>query len=119
MTDEQIEKGLECLASEKDVLCAGCEYRHFDGNTCHKANAKDAIALIQRHRAEIDRLTTELEAMRMECNSLKMRLACSRAGAVGEFMLRVLDLFPSDKKFTTISRATIWQIAQEMKEGEQ
>ncbi len=56
MTDEQIIKGLECLASEKDVLCAGCEYRHFRGYTCHKANAKDAIALIQRQKAEIDKL---------------------------------------------------------------
>lgn len=56
MTDEQIEKGLECLASEKDVLCAGCEYRHFNGYTCHRANAKDALDLIQRQKAEIEKL---------------------------------------------------------------
>ena len=66
MTDEQIIKGLECLASEKDVLCAGCEYRHFEGYTCHDENAKDAIALIQQKKAEIERLSVENERLKAE-----------------------------------------------------
>ena len=77
MTDEQIEKGLECLASEKDVLCAGCEYRHFNGYTCHRANAKDALDLIQRQKAEVAVLTEQLKS--------------ARADAVREFAKRLLS----------------------------
>lgn len=42
--DEKIINGLACLANEKQVLCAS-----------------DAIALIQRQRAEIERLKTKIK----------------------------------------------------------
>ena len=59
MTDNEIIKALECIASDKDVLCKGCSYNKYYLNQCHKENAKDAINLINRQKAEIERLLVE------------------------------------------------------------
>lgn len=118
MTDEQIIALIK--TARQNGLTSGGTLGHHAGWCDDVADClEELLDTTQRHRADIDRLTTELEAMRMECNSLKMRLACSRAGAVGEFMLRVLDLFPDDKSYAIISRTTIKRFAQEMTEGEQ
>ena len=61
MTDNEIIKALECVASDKDVLCKGCSYNKYYLNQCHKENAKDAIDLINRQKAEIERLKKEIE----------------------------------------------------------
>lgn len=78
MTDEQVIKALECLASEKDVLCAGCEYRHFNGYTCHKANAKDALTVIQRQKGEIERLENFFTDVRLRQQEATMRVLSDR-----------------------------------------
>lgn len=59
LTDNEVVKALECVASDKDVLCKGCSYNKYYLNQCHKENAKDAIALINRQKAEIERLEKE------------------------------------------------------------
>ena len=97
LTEEQIVKALECCMA--GGLCH--EYPCYSG-ACVVGGGY-ALALIQRQKEEIERLTD--------------RLAAARADAVREFGDRVLALFPCDKKYTAISRATIKQIAQ-MTEGE-
>lgn len=61
MTDNEIIKALECPASEVDVLCAECPYRTHNGLTCHSALAKDAIDLINRQKAELQKAKAELK----------------------------------------------------------
>ena len=56
MTDEQIEKALACCPYEPN--CEECPCDNF----CTKGNVyDDALALIRRQKAEINRLTLELE----------------------------------------------------------
>ena len=97
MTEEQIVKGLECCVFKSK--CEECPYeaRCWD-------LSKDAAAIIKRQKAEIERLTEQLNT--------------ARADAVREFADKVLDLFPDDKSWTIISRTTIKRFVQEMTEGE-
>ena len=55
-TDDEIIKALECIASKEAVLCAGCEYKKYDGLACHRIGARNALALINHQKAEIKRL---------------------------------------------------------------
>ena len=77
MTDNEIIKALECIASDKDVLCKGCSYNKYYLNRCHKENAKDALDLINRQKAEIERLEdvnirlTKAEAIKEFAERLK------------------------------------------------
>lgn len=59
MTDKEIIKALECIASKKDVLCKNCTYNKYHLMECHRTASKDAIDLINRQQAEIERLQTE------------------------------------------------------------
>lgn len=54
MTDEQIKKALECIASEKDVLCKNCAYNKYYLTKCHKMTAKDALDLINRQQTAFE-----------------------------------------------------------------
>ena len=105
-------------------------------DTLHIRNAvlADAIENYQSEimvtRGEVERLTEENEGLRAKVMALNhhadqadavlyalQHLFDTRADAVREFAEKVIALFPCDKRFTTISRATIEQIAQEMLEG--
>lgn len=55
MTDNEIIKMLHCLRGEK-ISCDICGNLKFTYPLCKHKVAKDAIALIQRQQAEIDRL---------------------------------------------------------------
>lgn len=55
MTDTEIIKGLECIASEKDVLCKDCSYNKYYLTKCHKMTAKDALDLINRQKELIEK----------------------------------------------------------------
>ena len=59
MTDNEIIKALECLTGEM-IPCKDCpysaNYTHFD---CQRQVAKDALDLINRQQAEIERLSAE------------------------------------------------------------
>lgn len=62
---------------------------------------------VNRQQAEIERLQIEKD------NLIKTYAECATV-LVKEFAERVLDLFPADKNFTTISRFTVRQILKEM-----
>ena len=59
MTDNEIIKALECLTGES-IPCKDCpysaNYTHFD---CQRQVAKDALDLINRQKAEIERYERE------------------------------------------------------------
>lgn len=130
MTDEQIEKALELCASPEGDCCAlGCPYAVFlktrSCKLCMDILADDALALIKRQKAEIEKLIDECGSQSVlwrdnfasVYETAKETIkAEARTEAIREFEKAVMELFPSDKKFTTISRASIMQIAREMTE---
>lgn len=78
MTDNEIIKALEyCTSSDiSHSSCRDCPcFEHPEG--C--VTLKDALALILRQKAEIERLTTELVGMRGAANSYKMHYDKSQA----------------------------------------
>ena len=76
MTDEQIIKALECCATDDGDDCFQCPYGNIvykSGNGgCVNRCRKDVLDLINRQKAEIERLNVELKAMRGTENSYKL-----------------------------------------------
>ena len=82
LTDEQIIKALECCISHKgNVACkSGCPFHEQelcieDGD----ALLKHSLNLINRQKAEIEKLNVELVGMRGACESYKMHYDNARA----------------------------------------
>lgn len=71
MKDEEIKKALECCKNGNP--CSSCPYngKCTDEDFNDNYLIKDVIALITRQQAEIERLETELKAMRGAANSYK------------------------------------------------
>lgn len=86
MTDEQIIKALECCADQSNSkACQECPYNTKALN-CVRYIVVDALALIQRQKAEIERLTNDNEDLFGKCGEfgaritmLKAQLATARA----------------------------------------
>ena len=71
MTDNEIIKALECCAVHGLLKCEKCPKKN-EGVTCMYALSKDALDLIKRQKAEIEKLNVELVGMRGACESYKM-----------------------------------------------
>lgn len=86
-TDEDLIKALEhCTSSTTGEACNGCPFCKTD--VCVEMdNALNiyALDLINRQRAEIERLTIKLDAMRSAANSFKMHYNNGRSEAIKEF----------------------------------
>ena len=66
-TDEEIIKALECCVNGKSIVevCSRCPF-FLDGN-CTDLLKQNALALINRQKAEIEKLTTERDEARRDC----------------------------------------------------
>ena len=58
MTDNEIIKALECLAG-KDVYCSKCAYNGM--SHCREKVGENALNLINRQKAEIEKLREEVK----------------------------------------------------------
>ena len=98
MTDNEIIKALECCIHDDYDYCEECPY--LKNKPCHEGLIQDAFNLINRQKAEIERLETELgfaKAFRKETDaefSLMHRkygnmLKTAKAEAVKEFAERL------------------------------
>ena len=132
MTDEQIIKALECCKHDDCDNCPNCF-----GN-CESNLATHSLDLINRQKAEIERLEKENIALNRRAmpasgtilsvgNALlfaenkedyDITINTIKAEAIKEFENKILELFPFDKNFTTISRFTVKQITKEMTEAQ-
>lgn len=82
MTDEQIIEALECHISDTDDdSCRPCV---FNGYGCLEGLIPAVADLINRQKAEIERLNGELQAMRGAANSY--RLECESLNKLKEIM---------------------------------
>lgn len=62
MTDDEIIKALECCGSEKGNMCTLCPIFRKVGDNCNENDLfNDALDLINRQKAEIERLKQESE----------------------------------------------------------
>lgn len=72
------------------------------------------ILLINRQKAEIERLQTDNSSMQSTLAKMSMGVEQAKAEAIKECLEWVFSLFPEDKNFTTISRFTVKQKLKEM-----
>jgi hypothetical protein len=108
---ETVKKALELCANE--WYCGLCE---FTEKECALIK-KNALALINSLEERIKELAEENERLKdstVDYRNIPYIVADARADTVRKMQERVLQLFPCDKKFTTISRFTIDQVAKEM-----
>ncbi len=102
MTDNEIIQALECCC--KITNCEdGCERK----TDCILLHMHEIIDLIHRLQEQNAALISGQEALQKYIKNAKSE-------AIKEFACQILDLFPADKDFTTISRFTIKQKAKEM-----
>ena len=72
------------------------------------------IESLQKAGKEAVSCFTRMETLyKIKCKELEI----AKSEAIKEFESKVLDLFPIDKDFTTISRFTVKRIAKEMEGG--
>ena len=105
MTDNEIIKALECCATDKMDDCFQCPYDNIvykPGNGgCVNRCRKDALDLINRQKAEIERLNVELKAMRGAVYSYKLE---------SERLLQILQQAQSEaiREFAELLKRKIW-----------
>jgi hypothetical protein len=70
-TDDEIILGLKCLAGEDEIFCKDCAFRDMDRRfACKKNVSKASLDLINRQKAEIEKLK-EAYAVYEETTGLK------------------------------------------------
>lgn len=130
-TDEQIIKAMRCVIGN-GVNCSECEYQKaLPFPSCRRMCAKNALDLINRQKAEIERLTAKILVKDNinDYNTAQLRIAreelrTAKSEAIKEFVERVkrtsigLEI-GDDKKFkmTVVSTAAIDNLVKEMTEG--
>jgi len=139
MTDEQIEKALECCSGEI-IQCEDCLYEELFGFECHKVAKRDALALIKRQREEIERLQIERDNFEVLWKDMKARnkdlfkyndllakdrdeleIECDQIkhATVRNMQERLkikMDTHTLDDRFARIFKYDVDQVAQEMME---
>lgn len=115
-TDEQIIKACECCANADCLNCPRWSEEWTSG-MCNDflLSVRD---LINRQRAEIQRLTVELDAMRGAANSYKMNYENAKAEAYKEFAERLEIALLVDGIYSVIVKNTIHRLVKEMTGGE-
>ena len=99
MTDEQIIKALECCATDDGDDCFQCPYCNLffePGNGgCVNRCRKDALDLINRQKAEIERLQSRNKFLEIEyknmSNLFQTRIQTSTIETIKEFAERLKE----------------------------
>ena len=102
-TDEEIVKALECCQSHTITDCRDCPNR-ASGHNCVNELMRNALDLINRQKAEIERLKAEQMMAEGYADALEER---AKAEAIREFAERVMALIYSADD---INPVTEWQI---------
>ena len=116
MNDNDIIKALECCVNND--RCEECPINPNYGNYgyCTNLALTHALDLIRQQKAEIDRLETELQAMRSAANSLKMHYQTARADAIKAFADRLKQTRVDLDGIEMVAVGNIDAIAEQMTE---
>lgn len=108
MTDTEIIKALECLCGSA-LKCRECPYSpRYQFPLCQQQVAKHALALINRQKAEIERLTAMVEAAEDYLHPLPFKNAFdeeilkAKAEAVKEFAEKLKSLVNQSHSILTV-----------------
>lgn len=118
MTDNEIKKALEnCL--DYSPSCATCKYDAdtLTSSECMGALMKDCLDLINRQKAEIERLNIECQSMRNAANSYKMHYETAKSEAIKEFAEKLKNCFAISGDYLDIINI-IDNLVKEMTEEE-
>ena len=88
MNDNDIVNALECLCGI-ETPCKDCVGHRFPYPVCKQQVAKDALYLINRQKANIDRLKKELIEQQLKNNLLYETAKEAKAEAIKEFAERL------------------------------
>lgn len=92
MTDREIIQALECCKNDfSNSNCLDCPYNKEKSAKCITFMIEDALALILRQQAEIERLTINMNAFGLGMKQEKERADTIRAEAIKEFMDRLTN----------------------------
>ena len=114
MTDNEIIKALElCVAGRCNNKCP-----YAGDDDCQEHNGNDILDLIDRQKAEIERLTINMNAFGLGMKREKERADTAKAEAIKEFAERVkLDFYYEfDEIIPSIMADKIDNLAKEMTE---
>lgn len=89
MTDKEIINALECLCGD-EIPCKDCAYKS-DAFACRRMTAIDALDLINRQQAAIERLTDYNENLQTANTALSNEILEAKSEAVREFAERLKD----------------------------
>ena len=90
MTDNEIIKALECCAKNAWNCDDNCPFF----KKCSKTlMAKSSLNIINRQKAEVERLNIELQSMRSAANSYKMHYETEKSEAIIEFAEMLKNCF--------------------------
>lgn len=125
MTDNEIVKALErCngLAPTDEVDCELCPFCDYDAHTkCTEELAKNVLYLIDRQKAEIERLENYIENIRCVNADLldnhEISIKEARAEAIKEFAERLKDELKVSTLWGLVSFDRIDNLVKEMTEG--
>ena len=129
MTDNEIIKAMQCVIGN-GVSCSECEYQKaLPFPSCRRMCAKNALDLINRQAAEIERLRNRNKFLEIEYknqgNLFWARVQTSNLEAIKEFAERLkrtsigLEIGDDKKlKLTVVSTVAIDNLVKEMTEKE-
>lgn len=111
MNETEIMKALECcqVDSKRDWDCDNCPYN----DNCSQMH-KDALDLINRKNAEIDRITKERDNITKTYTEVVDAWQITRAEAIKEFAVRVKEELGDDWCWLQGSFIHLDQIVKEM-----
>lgn len=110
MTDEQIIKALGCCIKDDYAKCHyNCPYK----SNCRRLT-KEAFDLINRQKAEIERLNVEIKAMRNAANSYKLHYETAGAEAINAYHEKVKKRCIEGGIFPVIVKKIIEDVRKEM-----
>ena len=112
MTDNEIIKGMECVIGN-EVNCSECDYQKvLPFPSCRMMCAKNALDLINRQKAEIERLKKNIDGLNIfTTNHIKV----IRLQAMKEFAKRLKDNYCfTDRWGKIIPISTVDNLVKEM-----
>ena len=103
MSDKEIIKALECCND------GACEYCPIGGSDCIQRSRNEAIDLINRQQAEIERLHKAIKVQDIMIEQQDYKLKTAKSEAIKEFAERLTDRADLLKTSGLDYRWAIWQ----------